>query len=290
MLRKIRKILEFIIDYFEDVFSYFKFGIQDNKFKVSVVILCYNGEKFLNNRISSILNQTVKPYEIIFMDDASTDNSINIAKKLLDKSKIKYKIIENNINMGYANQLIKGWHLSKGDFIWVADQDDYCSTEFLRNINMLKFDESVGMIFCKSIAVDENNKKLEKYYGQVENFYDSYCVEGTFEVGRNLCEKNTIFNISSVVFRRNTLEGVGRYIRKCNVLFDWMIYVYVLRVGRICYCADVLNYHICHENSIISKYHRTCFSYEDLFYVKNYILDNYSITKENMDNMLFEIV
>lgn len=266
------------------------FRLRSNKhIKISTVVLCYNGEEYLNNRLESIINQTYKPYEIIFLDDASIDNSVELAKNILRTSKIKYKIIVNKNNMGCGNQIIKALHKARGDFIWFAEQDDYCSTEFLNSMKKVLKDNSVNLAFCKSIPVDRQNNKLENYYCDEENLLENYCVDGVFEVESKLCIKNTVYNISSVIFRKSSLEGVEKYIRQYKVFFDWIIYCYILRNGKIHYCADVSNYHMRHSESIIARYNRHCYFYEDLFRVKKYILENYKISKENINNMLLEI-
>lgn len=280
---------------FKKVVSYFEFSSKscrlksEKRMKISTIVLCYNGEKYLNSRLRSIISQTYKPFEIIFLDDASTDNSVKLAKSILKKSKIKYKMIVNKRNKGCGNQIIKGLYEAKGDFIWFAEQDDYCSIEFLSSIEKLLKDDSVNLVFCKSIPVDSHNKILENYYCDEEKQLENYCVDGVFEVESKLCIKNTVYNISSVIFRKSSLEGVEKYIRQYKVFFDWIIYCYVLRNGKIHYYADVSNYHMRHSESIIARYNRHCNFYEDLFSVKQYILENYKISKENMDKMIWEI-
>ncbi|HAN10440.1 MAG TPA: hypothetical protein DCP90_07490 [Clostridiales bacterium] len=264
-------------------------NINDKQMKVSVVVLCYNGEKYLRDRLSSIINQTSKPDEIVFLDDASTDNSLKLAKEILKPSKIKYRIIKNWRNEGCARQIIKGIKKSKSDFVWIAEQDDYCSGNFLENIKKMYADDETNVYFCKSIPVDERNNKLKHYYIDEEEILDDFCVDGKSFVENNLCIKNTVYNISSVVFKKNALKNVYEYMKQFNVFYDWIMYVYALRGGKICYCSTVLNYHRRHNESIIAKYKGSNFYYEDLFCMKNYILDNFTISEENMDIMLFEM-
>ncbi|HCC08179.1 MAG TPA: hypothetical protein DEP72_08510 [Clostridiales bacterium] len=262
---------------------------EDAQMKVSAVVLCYNGERYLRDRISSIINQTSKPDEIVFLDDASTDKSLKLAKKILKSSKIKYRIIANWCNEGCARQIIRGINESKGDFVWIAEQDDYCSDKFLENIKKMYKDDTTNVYFCKSIPVDERNNKLAHYYSDEKELPDDFCADGKSFVENSLCIKNTVYNISSVVFKKNALKGVEKYMKQFKVFYDWIMYVYALREGKICYCSTVLNCHRRHNESIIAKYRRSSFYYEDLFCLKNYILDNFTISEENMDSMLFEV-
>lgn len=260
-----------------------------NKFKVSCIVLCYNGEKYIEKRLRSIIDQRSKPFEIIFLDDASKDNSVELANKVLKGCKIKYRIVVNKQNIGCGNQIIKGISEAKGNFIWFAEQDDYCNKEFLYKIKKMYKDRDVNIAYCKSIAVDKNYKELEYYYTNEKKLNNNYCIDGIDEITNKLCIKNTIYDISSVVFRKTALTGVEQLLQKFKVFYDWIFYVYVLRDGKISYCADSVNYHMRHTDSIIGKKRKTFSFYKDLFTVKNYIIDNYILPQEIMFEMLYEI-
>lgn len=94
---------------------------------VSIVVPCYNAEKFIEKTINSILNQSYKNYEIIVVDDGSTDDSIKILKNLNTK---KINII-NQKNSGVSVARNTGMHKSKGEFIIFFDADDIMSYDFL---------------------------------------------------------------------------------------------------------------------------------------------------------------
>ena len=102
--------------------------------KVSVIVPNYNYEKYIKMRLNSIFNQTIKPYEIIFLDDNSKDNSLEIAKGLLEESGFDYKIITNKTNNGCYNQWLKGIKEAKGDIVWIAEADDLCKDNFLEKL------------------------------------------------------------------------------------------------------------------------------------------------------------
>lgn len=271
--------------------QYFFNKRKDNngRFKISAVVLCCNGRKYIETRLNSVVSQTLKPFEILFLDDASIDGSVESAYKILKKSKIKWKILKNEENRGCGEQLIKGIHEAKGDFIWFAEQDDYCSKEFLSRMAEMLADKSVALACCGSVPIDEYYRELPYYNDITEKPEQNYCTDGHIEVEERLCIKNTIYNISSVIFRKSHLEGIEPYIRQFKVFFDWMMYVYVLRNGKLAYCADNLNYYMRHSESIIAKYRSSPFFYEDILTVKNYILDHYKISKKNRKSMLREI-
>ncbi len=257
-------------------------------FKVSAVVLCYNGEKYIKKRLESILQQSFKPYEIIFLDDASADNSVSIAKDLLKTQGVKYSILSNNHNSGVGSQLLKGLESAQGDFIWFTEQDDYCSKEFLAKMKEIFEDGSVNLSYCKSIPIDQNHIELKHYYKETCPSRN-YCIDGLQEMINGLCIKNTIYDISSAVFRKTALIGVEKNILKFKVFYDWMLYAYVLQSGKISYCSDAMNFHMRHTDSIIAKNRQSSAFYDDLFLVKNFIIDHYTLPKPVMLEMLYEI-
>ena len=89
--------------------------------KVSVIIPNYNHAQFLEQRVESVLNQTFQDFEIIFLDDASTDNSKEVFSKYSNHPKISH-VIFNETNSGSPfKQWNKGFGLSTGEYIWIAE-------------------------------------------------------------------------------------------------------------------------------------------------------------------------
>ena len=99
--------------------------------KVSVIIPNYNHALFLEQRLESVLNQTYQDFEVIFLDDASTDSSRAVFTKYANHPKISH-IIFNETNSGYPfKQWNKGVNLAMGEYIWIAESDDYAELNFL---------------------------------------------------------------------------------------------------------------------------------------------------------------
>ena len=96
--------------------------------KISVVIPCYNSEKYIKNSIRSVQNQNMKNFEIIVINDNSKDNSLNIIESLQKEDK-RIKILNNNKNMGTLYSRSIGALNAKGEFIFPLDNDDMFSSE-----------------------------------------------------------------------------------------------------------------------------------------------------------------
>ena len=100
------------------------------KIKVSVIIGVYNSEKYIEETIRSVLNQTYKNFELIVIDDGSTDKSFEIVAKLAEKDK-RIKFLKNDRNLGVSatrNRLID---IAKGEYVAIMDSDDISLPERL---------------------------------------------------------------------------------------------------------------------------------------------------------------
>ncbi len=185
--------------------------LEHNYKKISVIIPNYNYEKYLPERVTSILNQTYPLYELIFLDDASTDNSVSTFEKVLsneNKHHLKVQQIINDKNSGSVfNQWIKGVSAATGDYIWIAEADDLCDQTFLKEvIQGFHIDSDVSLSYTQSKQIDEQGNILANHYLDYTNDIDknkwlrSYVRKGIDEIQDTLLIKNTIPNVSSVVF------------------------------------------------------------------------------------------
>ena len=110
-------------------------NMEGNQKKVSVVVPNYNYADYLKKRLDSIINQTYPIYELIILDDCSTDDSVKVIKSYL-----------------------KEHETARGDYVWIAEADDYASPLFLETL-MKNFDDpEVVLSYSESNRIDENDK------------------------------------------------------------------------------------------------------------------------------------
>ena len=112
---------------------------------ITIYITNHNYEKYLNKSINSVLKQTYSNYELIIIDDGSTDKSKNILEKYKNLKNIKI-IFQKNKGLLVSNNI--ALKLSNGDYITRLDADDWLDENFLQvMVNELKKDPKIGMIF-----------------------------------------------------------------------------------------------------------------------------------------------
>ena len=131
-----------------------------SKVKVSVVMNCLNGEKYLSQAIDSVYNQTFKDWEIIFWDNASTDKSAEIAKSYGEK--IRYFCSEKTYTLGKARNL--STKKTRGEFIAFLDCDDiWLSKKLEKQVSLLEKKEDVDLVFSDAIYFSEKGNLCQIY-------------------------------------------------------------------------------------------------------------------------------
>lgn len=98
--------------------------------KISIVMTTYNGESFLLNQMESLRNQTVPIYQVIILDDRSTDKTVQIVKEYIEKNNLtNWELHVNDYNVGWKVNFKNGFDLATGDYIFPCDQDDIWHTD-----------------------------------------------------------------------------------------------------------------------------------------------------------------
>ncbi len=268
-------VIQSIIDQLQNKYDYF----PQKELKISVIIPNYNSEKFIKQRLETIINQTEKPDEIIFLDDNSKDNSLEIGQKILAKSNIFYQIITNKKNTGTPfQQWVKGIKHCTGDLIWIAESDDYCDLQFLKKLKPQFYENDVVLAYCQSKPVDLEGKILAENYRFYTDEIDQnkwnnhHKNDGINEIKQFLSVKNTIPNASAVLMRKSAIsEETLLNIQKYRFAGDWFMYLSILTQGKIAFIAQPLNYHRQHEQTVTRKIQRKNSYTQEIIDVKKYI-------------------
>ena len=135
--------------------------------EVSVIIVNYNGEKYLKNCLDSLLSQSLNNFEIIIVDNGSSDSSVQYLKSLKNE-KIKTLFLDKNYGFGAGNN--KGFEIAKGRFIVILNNDTEVKEDFLENlIKPFEKDEKIGMV-APLILFKDNPDTIDKAGGHLVYF------------------------------------------------------------------------------------------------------------------------
>ncbi|HET7119414.1 MAG TPA: glycosyltransferase family 2 protein [Hanamia sp.] len=218
--------------------------------KVSVIIPNYNHAPFLQQRIESILNQTYQDFELIVLDDCSTDNSREILETLKNHPKVSH-LIFNEVNSGSTfKQWQKGIELAKGEFIWIAESDDWCEPSLLAElINPMINDHNIVLSFCQSILISESQAIL----GLTQSKQLANLTTGNKFIKSRLFNRNEIANASMVVFKRSAIPTFSSDFTNMKYCGDWYLWVNICLNGSVFESGKYLNYFVRHNNSTITN-------------------------------------
>ena len=126
---------------------------------ITVILPNYNHAAFLEERLQSILNQTYSNFELIILDDASIDESLLKIEKYREHKKVSHIIINKKNTGSPFVQWKKGLELARGKYIWIAESDDTCETNFLET--QLQHLKNSNLSIAKTISFDSNGVKGE---------------------------------------------------------------------------------------------------------------------------------
>ncbi len=135
------------------------------KYTTTAWIITYNGEKYIKEQLESILNQTIRPDEIVISDDCSNDNTVEIIKETLGNSNVPYVLNVNRTNLGIVKNCVESLHFCNGEILFISDQDNVWDSRFIESfLSKFESDENLDYVFCNGYVTDENLKVLRDVY------------------------------------------------------------------------------------------------------------------------------
>jgi glycosyltransferase involved in cell wall biosynthesis len=230
--------------------------------KVSVVVPNYNYAHYLAERLDTITRQTLPLYELIVLDDASTDDSLATLQRLRSKINPEPMVVESGSNSGSVfRQWLKGVKLARGEYVWIAEADDLSKPEFLESlVKLLEAHPDAVMGYSQSEQIDEYGQVLAPDYLAYTDdlsrtrWSKTYVAEGAAEVEAGLATKNTLPNVSAALFRRapllEVLETHINEIASFRIAGDWLVYLRLLLKGKLVFESNAYNQHRRHAASV----------------------------------------
>lgn len=223
---------------------------------VSIIVPNYNHARFLRQRIDSILAQTYQDFELILLDDCSTDDSAAILREYASHPRVT-QLVFNETNSGSTfKQWNKGVRLARGEYVWIAESDDYAAPQFLGIlVNVLDNDPNAVFAYCRSWRVDEENRPD----GFADDYLSSFSADQwtkTFRMdGDAMCRTyfvraNPVPNASAVVFRRDLYEQAGGADELLRLCGDWKLWASMALHGRVAYRSEPLSYFRRHKATV----------------------------------------
>lgn len=141
--------------------------------QITIIVPCYNVELYIEKAIVSFSRQTFKNFEVIFVDDCSTDKSVETIKRLIEKYSIKASIIINKINSGPSYSRKIGIDMSNTEYVAFCDSDDWLDERFLEEMYLATDKGNKDIAFCNYRLVYDDGRSIDKKSIKPNNEYNS---------------------------------------------------------------------------------------------------------------------
>ena len=153
-------------------------------------------------------------------------------------------------------------------------------------------DNTMVISYCESLTIDEKNRLLMQDLREWIDIYGTgkwdtdYVNDGMKEVSETMCINNTIANASSAVFRKGDYYNIMEEAKRYRLAGDWYTYMGILRLGKISYCKQSLNYHRMQEKSVTltTNAHK---EFDEIVSLQNFAM-NYFDVKEETKELIYE--
>jgi len=192
--------------------------------KISIVIPVYNKEKYIIECMESVLSQTYKDYEIVVINDGSTDNTENLLQ--FYKSVIRYFYQENK---GVAEARNLGILNARGEYISFLDSDDvWLPSKLEKELGLIERDKEIGLVYSNGYIINEKGKKCNINFFQINTPYRKMVLNKLF--------KNDFIPTSSVLVRKECFQKVGLFNSSLSSAEDydmWMRISYLYKIDYV---------------------------------------------------------
>jgi len=210
---------------------------------ISIVIVTYNREKLLIKAIDSVLGQKFSDFELIIIDDSSTDNTENTVKKYLVDQRVKYIKIAKSKSISQVRNA--AWPYVSGKYVAVLDSDDiWCDDSKLsKQFNFLEKNPDFAVVGSGAALINSNDQVLE-YVKKPES--DS-------EIRKDFFVKNPFFH-SSVMFRFELIKKNGGYDEKIKFGEDLDLWLRLGKEGKFYNFPEAMIKYRIHDDNEIKKH------------------------------------
>ena len=212
---------------------------------ISIVLPVYNGERYLRESIDSVLNQTYRNWELIIVDDCSTDSSAKIAREYTKKDKrIYYYRNENNLRL--PRNLNKGFKLARGNYLtWTSDDNRFKSTALEKMYSALKNDIDAQFVFASCRVINSEGSPIE--YIMVDNKRKKQIV------GHNVVG-------ACFMYTRKAYEEVGEYNPEFVLVEDYDYWQRIYTKFNAVVISEILYEYRWHDGALTSTMKKEAFN------------------------------
>lgn len=227
---------------------------MDKKPTVSVIIPNYNHASYLRERIDSVLNQTFQDFEIILLDDHSTDNSPNIISEYKTNPHVSCIVINTENSGNTFLQWERGMNLARGEYLWIAESDDVAEPQLLEVLlDELRKNPKATVAYSHSIMIDSNGRPMDMTWHSKGSSGEIKTYDGTHYAKKKMLVYNHIYNASMAVFCRSAVANIPKDYQQYSYSGDWLFWTYICMQGQVIEVCRTLNRYRQHNNKVSNR-------------------------------------
>ena len=220
--------------------------------KVSIIMPSYNYALYIKQAIESVLNQTYQNWDLIIIDDASTDYSLNIINEYVKKDS-RVKLIINEKNLGLASTLKKAIDFADGEWIAFLESDDELLPESVEErLKAVRYDADLVYTDVEPFQDKEKTLEIEKYYNNVNKYLTELDCSKFIEDFPKIIYKSNIIPTFSCVMVKKELIKACRFNPICKTSLDHYLWAQ-LSDKKIYYINKKLTHWRLHKDSYLNK-------------------------------------
>lgn len=214
---------------------------------ISICIPVYNGEHYIEKAIKSVLDQSYNDFELVIIDNKSTDRTLDVINKFNDT---RIKLYINKKNIGMVANWNKCLEKSKGEFIQFLCHDDYLDRLCLeKKINAFNYAKDICLVFNASYIINnEDTIIMKRKLNKADKLFD-----GTNFAHKSFLSRNLYGEPSNVMFKRNISEVIGGFDARLPYSPDWDYWLRLSKFGKVYYINDFLMYYRVSSSSATSS-------------------------------------
>lgn len=236
--------------------------------KISIVLPVHNGSVYIADSINSILAQTYKNWELIIVDDCSTDSTPEIIRHYTE-SDSRIIIYRNERNLGLPNSLNAGFSLASGDYYtWTSDDNLYLPEALEKMIDVLEKEPEFLMVYADFTIIDTSGNRIE----------ERKLPKPQYIVTRNICG-------ACFLYRAETAKQIGPYDPETVLAEDYDYWIRIYKQGNIRHLSEILYLYRMHPKSLSST-KRELVKEQTYKVIEKHFLFLYETARKN--HMIFE--
>jgi glycosyltransferase involved in cell wall biosynthesis len=235
--------------------------------ETSVIVPNYNHAPYLAQRIDSVLAQTCQDFELILLDDGSSDGSREVLERYRGHPKVAHLACNESNSGSTFKQWEKGIGLARGRYVWIAESDDWCEPTFLETVlEGLRADPDCVLGYCQAYFVGP---------GGVLNWQSRHDRLAETLYGRDFIRRHmaptSIYNASMAVWRKDGYERVPKDYVGYRFCGDWLFWIGLARLGKVHISGKLLAYYRQHPHNVSTGVYRSGLNFVEEMKVANWM-------------------